>query len=104
MSYKKLFLTLICSFFIMYVLMFVNMNSVRDYYTSLTRIYMAVMMVSPMAVLMIVMMGKMYPNPRYNRIIISVSVIAFILALTGLRLQVPVNDEQYLKAMIPHHS
>lgn len=92
------------SFMIMYLLMFFNMNAFDDYYTSLTRIYMAVMMVSPMAILMIVMMGKMYPNHRYNRIIISVSALIFILAFLGLRMQVPIDDKQYLKAMIPHHS
>lgn len=104
MSYKKLLITLAISAVLMYLMMFLNMNSINDYYISLTRIYMALMMVSPMAILMIVMMGKMYPNKRYNGIIIAVSVLVFTLTLTGIRKQVPIGDEQYLKAMIPHHS
>ncbi|SEM32214.1 DUF305 domain-containing protein [Chryseobacterium taichungense] len=104
MSYKKLFITLSISAVLMYLMMFLNMNSINDYYTSLTRIYMALMMVSPMAILMIIMMGKMYPNKKYNSIIIVVSALIFVLTLTGLRMQIPINDEQYLKAMIPHHS
>jgi len=104
MSYKKLLITLAISAVLMYLMMFLNMNSINDYYISLTRIYMALMMVSPMAILMIVMMGKMYPNKRYNGIIIAVSVLVFTLTLTGIRKQVLIGDEQYLKAMIPHHS
>lgn len=104
MSYKKLLITLAISAVLMYLMMFLNMNSINDYYTSFTRIYMAVMMVCPMAVLMIVMMGKMYTNKKYNSIIIVVSALVFIITLTGIRKQIPVGDEQYLKAMIPHHS
>ncbi len=104
MSYKKLFITLAISALLMYLMMFLNMNSINDYYTSLTRIYMALMMVSPMAILMIIMMGKMYPNKRYNSIIILISVLVFTATLTGLRTQVPIHDKEYLKAMIPHHS
>ncbi|SHK50333.1 DUF305 domain-containing protein [Epilithonimonas mollis] len=104
MSYKKLLITLAISAVLMYLMMFLNMNSINDYYTSLTRIYMALIMVSPMAILMIVMMGKMYTNKKYNNIIIVVSALVFIITLTGIRKQIPIGDEQYLKAMIPHHS
>ncbi|WP_313100979.1 DUF305 domain-containing protein [Epilithonimonas sp.] len=104
MNYKKLLITLAISAVLMYLMMFLNMNSINDYYTSLTRIYMAVMMICPMAILMIIMMEKMYPNKKYNRIIIVASALVFALTLTGIRKQVPIDDEQYLKAMIPHHS
>lgn len=104
MNYNKLLITLLISAVLMYLMMFLNMNSINDYYTSLTRIYMAVMMVCPMAVLMIVMMGKMYTNKKYNSIIIVVSALVFIITLTAIRKQIPIGDEQYLKAMIPHHS
>ncbi|MFL9835313.1 DUF305 domain-containing protein [Chryseobacterium terrae] len=104
MNYKKLLITLAISAVLMYLMMFLNMNSINDYYTSLTRIYMAVMMVCPMAVLMIVIMGKMYTNKKYNSIIIVVSALVFIITLTAIRKQIPIGDEQYLKAMIPHHS
>jgi len=49
-------------------------------------------------------MGKMYPNKKYNSMLIAVSVLVFTLTLTGIRKQVPIGDEQYLKGMIPHHS
>ena len=55
-------------------------------------------------VMMILMMGKMYPNKKINTAIIVAATIVFIAILTALRTQTPVNDVQYMKAMIPHHS
>ena len=102
--YKKLMLTMIISFFIMYLVMFLNITELNHYYTSTTRIYMAILMVAPMAVVMILMMGKMYPNKKMNAGIIVASIAVFILTLAALRSQTPINDVQYMKAMIPHHS
>lgn len=102
--YKKLLLTMIISFFIMYLVMFLNITELNHYYTSTTRIYMAILMVAPMAVVMILMMGKMYPNKKMNAGIMVASIAVFILTLAALRTQTPINDVQYMKAMIPHHS
>ena len=97
-------LTLIISFFIMYLVMFLNITEFSHYYTSITRMYMAILMVAPMAVVMILMMGKMYPNKKMNAGIITARIAVFILTLAALRTQTPINDVQYMKAMIPHHS
>jgi uncharacterized protein (DUF305 family) len=104
MEYKKFSITLLCSFVIMYLTMFLNMDDVHDYHTSMTRIYMTLLMVAPMAIVMILIMGKMYPSKRLNHWIIASASIVFILTLIGLRSQTLVGDTQYLKAMIPHHS
>jgi uncharacterized protein (DUF305 family) len=95
---------MIISFVIMYVVMFLNMDSVDHYHTSTTRIYMAILMIAPMAIVMMTMMGKMYPNKRTNTGIIITAIIVFIVTLTALRMQTPISDVQYMKAMIPHHS
>ncbi|RRQ46278.1 DUF305 domain-containing protein [Chryseobacterium sp. SC28] len=104
MSYGKLFSTLLISFVIMYFVMFLNMDEVGHYHTSITRVYMSVLMVAPMAILMILMMRKMYPNNKLNTAIILSGIVLFVLAFLGLRTQTPVGDIQYMKAMIPHHS
>lgn len=104
MNYKKFALMLLCSFILMYFVMYLNMNNINDYYTSLTRIYMTILMVSPMAVLMLITMPKMYDNKKINKIILLLSVLFFAGFLTALRQQAAVNDSQYLRAMIPHHS
>lgn len=104
MSYKKFALMMLISFIIMYIIMFLNMDKFSHYHTSATRIYMALLMVAPMAIVMMLMMGKMYPNKRLNTGIIVGAVIVFGLVLAGLRTQTPIGDVQYMKAMIPHHS
>lgn len=104
MTYRKFILMMLISLLIMYTVMFLNMDSIAHYHTSITRIYMAILMVAPMAVVMMLMMGKMYPNQKLNTGIILIGIIVFILALAGLRTQTPIGDVQYMKAMIPHHS
>ena len=95
---------LAASFIIMYAVMFLNVAELNHIYLSLTRAYMALLMVSSMAVLMLLMMPAMYKNKKLNRIIFVSGIAVFVGAFILLRFQVPINDEQYMKAMIPHHS
>ncbi|MEN7982446.1 MAG: DUF305 domain-containing protein [Nanoarchaeota archaeon] len=103
-NYKKFLLILTLSFFIMYIVMFLNVYNLNHVYLSLTRLYMALLMVSAMSPLMLVFMKNMYKNKKLNKIIILISIFVFLLSLILLRIQVPIGDEQYIKAMIPHHS
>ena len=104
MSYKKFSLMMLISFIIMYGVMFLNVDEANHIYISTTRTYMALLMVSPMAIVMLLMMGKMYPNKKLNTGIMLGAAVLFALVLTGLRTQTPIGDVQYMKAMIPHHS
>lgn len=103
-SYKILFVSLTISFIIMYSVMFFNMASFDHLYLSLTRVYMTLLMIAPMAVLMLILMKKMFTNKKLNLIMICTSTAIFIIALILLRTQTPISDIQYMKAMIPHHS
>jgi uncharacterized protein (DUF305 family) len=102
--YKKFIIMLSISFVIMYAVMFLNVDRFDHVYLSASRFYMTLLMVTPMAIVMLLMMKKMYPNKAYNSIIIASSVGIFILSLWFLRSQVFIKDEGYMKAMIPHHS
>jgi uncharacterized protein (DUF305 family) len=104
MNYRNFLLMMLISFLIMYAVMFLNVDEANHIYISITRTYMALLMVSLMAIVMMVMMGKMYPNKKLNTGIIIGALILFGLVLTGLRTQTPIGDVQYMKAMIPHHS
>ncbi len=104
MSYKRFSIMMAVSFIIMYSVMFLNVDEANHIYLSTTRTYMALLMVSPMAVVMMLMMGKMYPNKKINTGIIIGGIVLFGLVLAGLRTQTPIGDVQYMKAMIPHHS
>ena len=104
MSYRKFSGMMLFSFVIMYAVMFLNVDEANHIYISTTRTYMALLMVSSMAVVMMLMMSKMFPNKKLNTGILLGSVILFGLVLAGLRTQTPIGDVQYMKAMIPHHS
>ncbi len=80
------------------------MDKLENYHTSATRIYIALLMVAPMAVVMMTMMDKMYSNKKLNTTIIIGSIVLFAVTLAALRTQTPISDVQYMKAMIPHYS
>lgn len=103
-SYNALGVSLTLSFVLMYTVMFLNVDDVDHIYLSLTRTYMTLLMVAPMAILMLLVMPSMYPQKRRNYLIMGSSILIFIVALVMLRTQIPVTDSQYMRAMIPHHS
>lgn len=102
--YTKLFALLCISFVLMYGAMFLNVAEAAHIHLSLTRAYMAITMVTLMAILMVFGMASMYPDKRRNRIAVAIAAVAFFGALFALRTQVPIGDVQYMRAMIPHHS
>lgn len=102
--YPKFALSLFISFLVMYGVMFLNVDELDHIYLSLTRLYMTLLMVSPMATIMLLVMKKMYSNKTLNGAIIASSTIVFTLSLICLRTQAFIGDTQYMKAMIPHHS
>ena len=103
-SYRKLVVMLGVSFIIMYSVMFFNVDDASHIYLSATRTYMTLLMVTPMALMMVLLMRKMYANKRLNAFIVAISAFVFFLSIYCLRRQVLVDDVQYMRGMIPHHS
>lgn len=102
--YVKFAIIMAVSFVIMYLIMFLNVAEFDHIYNSLTRFYMTTLMIAIMAINMLLFMWKMYPNRQINMGIIAFATISFFGTLYLLRTQTPINDVQYMKAMIPHHS
>lgn len=89
---------------IMFILKYFNVFQLDHIFYSETRAYMAIMMGSVMAIVMLLFMWKMYPNKKANFIILGVSIIIFATSLGLMRSQATVGDIAWMKAMIPHHS
>ncbi|MDP9422058.1 MAG: DUF305 domain-containing protein [Pseudomonadota bacterium] len=102
--YRMLGLNLIVSLVIMYLLMFSMIWSTADFFNNNNMLYMAVTMAAPMGILMLAMMRMMYPDKRLNIILYGLFALLLVLAFWGIRAQSLVNDEQFVRAMIPHHS
>lgn len=103
-NYFKFGLMMLTSFIMMYGIMFLNIFQLDHLFLSTTRTYMTLLMVAPMAISMLLFMWNMYENKKANLAIIGVAIVVFGLSLYGLRTQTPINDIQWMKAMIPHHS
>jgi uncharacterized protein (DUF305 family) len=103
-QYVKLGVNLAVSTLIMYLVMFAMIDTLGEFYNNLNTFYMALMMVSPMAMLMLLMMGAMYRKRTLNIVLYAAFAGLFILALAGIRTQTPVGNTQFLRSMIPHHS
>lgn len=102
--YRKLAITLVISYILMYAIMFLNVDEADHIYINMTRAYMTLLMICAMAVLMLLRMPMMYTNKKLNAGIITGSVLIFIGCFIGVHKQTGISDIQYMKGMIPHHS
>lgn len=104
MSYWRFAAMIATSTVVMFGLMYLNTYAVEHVYWSETRFWMALVMGACMAVIMLAFMLNMYQKKWLNLAIFAGSAVVFCLALWLVRSQATVNDTDYMKAMIPHHS
>lgn len=103
-SYGKFFAMIGTSTVIMLGLMYLNSYQFSHVRFSETRTYMAIYMGAAMAIIMLGFMLNMYKNKKANMAIFAGSLIVFAASLFLVRSQVTVQDNAWMKAMIPHHS
>ena len=89
---------------VMFGLMYLNTYQLDHARFSETRAWMALVMGAVMAVIMLLFMLRMYTDKRLNLAIIGGAVLVFAGSLWLVRSQETVNDVDYMRAMIPHHS
>ncbi|MBN9598600.1 MAG: DUF305 domain-containing protein [Afipia sp.] len=104
MSYGRFAAMIVTSTVVMFILMYLNVWSLDHVFFSQTRAWMALVMGSVMAVVMLAFMWGMYQNRRANIAIVVGGAIVFAGSLWLVRSQETVSDVAYMKAMIPHHS
>lgn len=102
--YAKFGVMIFVSTFLMYWLMYLNVFQLDHIFFSQTRLYMALIMGSVMAFVMLLFMWGMYKNKKLNAVILGVSALVFGLSLWLVRSQTTVDDVSWMRAMIPHHS
>ena len=89
---------------IVYLVMFAMIATAAEFIQNINFFYMAMMMATPMTVMMPLVMPSMYPDRRLNLITYAGCALLFILAFVAIRTQALVGDPQFLRSMIPHHS
>lgn len=95
---------LVLSFAAMYVLMYAMVDRLGNAVPNINQFYMAGLMTAPMAILEILLMGRMYPDKRKNITILLLGTVMLAACWFAIRTQAAVGDRQFLKSMIPHHA
>lgn len=89
----------------MFLLTYTNAFTWSHMTFSEERVYMALLMGSAMAIIMLgFMWGMMYLNVKVNLAIIAGALVLGLTALWLSRSQALVEDQAYMNGMIPHHS
>jgi uncharacterized protein (DUF305 family) len=102
--YTHLGVTTLVNAVIMYLVMYTMIDSLSDFYNNINQVYMVLMMAAPMVIIMLFDMRSMYTDNKLNLILYAVATALLIGGFLGMRAQAAVGNEQFLKAMIPHHS
>lgn len=102
--YLQLGYMTVVMFVAMYLLMYAMVDRFENLYPNVNQFYMAGVMTAPMVVIELVVMREMYKNRAANIAVAILGVLAFAAFWVGIRQQVAVTDQQFLKSMIPHHA
>lgn len=104
MGVGRLLIMAAVHFAAMYALMYAMVNSIGHIYPNLNQLYMAGIMTAPMLLIEILLMKSMYNNKKALTIVFGSSIIVFALSFLFIRNQTAINNEEFLRSMIPHHS
>lgn len=104
MSYWRFAAMIGTSTIVMFGLMYLNTYALEHVLWSETRLWMALIMGASMSVIMLSYMLSMYNNKLINSAIFVTSALVFAIALWLVRSQATIDDTDYMKAMVPHHS
>lgn len=102
--YERFAIMLVLSFVCMYALMYAMVDRLSNVLPNFNQFYMAGLMTAPMAILELLLMGSMYPDRRKNVVIFVAVIVALVAFWLAIRMQVAIDDRQFLKSMVPHHA
>lgn len=103
--YLRFGLMIATSTVVMFALTYTNAFSVEHVRWSEERLYMALLMGAAMALVMLAFMrSMMYRNRTINLVIVALALALGGTALYLSRSQALVDDQAYMRGMIPHHS
>lgn len=102
--YIKFVVMIALSFVAMYAFMYAMVDVFANVLPNYNQFYMAGLMTAPMIILEMGLMWMMYPYKKLNASIIVGGMVLLALCWVGIRQQVAIGDEQFLKSMIPHHA
>lgn len=103
-NYGKFLGMIATSAIFMYVVMYLNTYEIDHVFFSEMRLYMTILSTCVMAIVMLGFMIHMLKDKKINMTIVGISVIIFMSSFYLMRNQTTIDDVDYMKGMIPHHS
>ncbi|HLT24003.1 MAG TPA: DUF305 domain-containing protein [Ignavibacteria bacterium] len=103
-NYNKLYLMTGIHFVIMFIIMYAMVDIWDHVYFNLNKVYMATLMTAPMIIMEIIMMKSMYKKSKRNIAILTAAAVIILAAFISVRTQTAIQDKEFLRSMIPHHS
>lgn len=103
-TYRRFVAMIATSTVVMFCLTYTNVYAAGHIRWSEERVYMALLMGGAMAVVMLGFMWSMHPNRKANLAILAGAAVLMGASLWLSRSQAFVDDREYMKGMIPHHS
>jgi len=102
--YARMAAMFVFSFISMYVLMYAMVDRLENVISNPNQFYMAGLMAAPMVAIELILMSSMYPKKKLNALLMAVSVLAMAAFFLFIRVQVAIDDKDFLRSMIPHHA
>jgi uncharacterized protein (DUF305 family) len=102
MNWRTLVVMALVSFVVMFVLMYMMVDSFGNVLVNWNQFYMAAVMTGAMMLIEIGVMRSMY-SKRTKMITAGVSIVVVVIFFVLLRGQFGISDRNFLKSMIPHH-
>jgi hypothetical protein len=103
-AYLRFLAMIATAMVVMYITTYLNTYELSHVEFSETRVFMTLIMGSTMALVMLGFMLGMYKDRRANLAIVLGALAVLGLATWLVRSQTTVQEESYMRAMIPHHS
>lgn len=104
MGWGRLAAMVLTSVVIMFFLMYQLVYSPDHALFSLNRLIASLVMGAFMTVVMLAFMGSMYPAGGTKTAVVVAAAIAAVALLAINRSQLLIDDERFMRSMIPHHS
>jgi len=102
--YGRLLAMAAISYAAMYLLMYAMVDAASSIYLNVNQAYMAGLMAAPMVIIELILMRRMYANRQLNYALVLAAIVVTGLCWLMIRAQTGVEDRQFLRSMIPHHS
>jgi hypothetical protein len=103
-AYLRFLAMIATAMVVMYITTYLNTYELSHVEFSETRVFMTLIMGSTMSLVMLGFMLGMYKDRRANLAIVLGALAVLGLATWLVRSQTTVQEESYMRAMIPHHS